>query len=95
MSLSDGTPVSAVSGTHCSHVVTRVGGTHGLGILPADADPETASMFVMPAVGYKGVDMCGPKLEDTVVVFGCGLIGLGVVAAAALRGCRWWWLRWV
>lgn len=88
MRLADGRSVSPVSGTHCSHIVTGVGGTHGLGVLPAGADLETASMFVMPAVGYKGVDMSEPKLGETVLVHGSGLIGLGVVAAAALRGCR-------
>jgi 2-desacetyl-2-hydroxyethyl bacteriochlorophyllide A dehydrogenase len=86
--LADGTAVSTVQGTHCSHIVTPVGGTHGLGILPEGAPMEAASMFVMPAVGFKGVDMAAPKLGQTVVVYGSGLIGLGVVAAASLRGCK-------
>ncbi len=88
LTLADGRSVSPVSGTHCSHIVTQVGGTHGLGILPAGADLEAASMFVMPAVSYNGVDMAEPKLGETVLVYGSGLIGIGVVAAAALRGCR-------
>lgn len=88
MELEDGTQISAVSGTHCSHIITRVGGTHGLGVLPAGGNLETTSLFVLPAVGYKGVDMAAPNLGETVVVYGCGSIGLGVVAAATLRGCR-------
>ena len=88
MTLADGTAVSRVSGTHCSHIITQAGGTHGLGILPDGAPMEAASMFVMPAVGYNGVNMSNPGLGDHVVVFGSGLIGLGVVAAASLRGCK-------
>lgn len=88
MTLTDGTAISPVAGTHCSHIITTVGGTHGAGILPAGAPMQEASMFVMPAVGYYGTDMSQPKLEDTVVVFGCGLIGQGVIAACSLRGCK-------
>lgn len=88
MSLPNGTAISPVSGTHCSHVITQVGGTHGLGVLPDTASMQTASMFVIPAVGFHGVDMAEPKMGQTVVVHGCGLIGLGVVAAASLRGCK-------
>lgn len=88
LKLTDGTDLSSVSGTHCSHIMTQVGSTHGLGVLPQDAPMETASLFVMPAVGFNGVDMAEPKLGESVVVYGCGLIGLGVVAAASLRGCK-------
>ena len=48
---------------------------------------DVASMFVMPAVGLFGVDMANPHMGTTVVVYGVGLIGLGVVAACAHRGC--------
>jgi threonine dehydrogenase-like Zn-dependent dehydrogenase len=41
----------------------------------------------MPAVGLYGVDMANPRMGESVVVFGCGLIGLGVVAACSHRGC--------
>ncbi len=88
MTLLDGTPVSPVSGTHCSYIVTQTGGTHGAGILPKGLSMETASMFVMPAVGYNGVNMSNPRIGESVVVFGCGQIGLGVVSASSLRGCH-------
>lgn len=48
---------------------------------------DIASMFVMPAVGLYGVDMANPRMGETIVVYGVGLIGLGVVAACAHRGC--------
>jgi len=79
--------ISCVSGTHCSHVVLKPGGTHGADHLPAGAPADLASMFVMPAVGYHGVNTACPKSGEHVVVYGCGLIGLGVVAACAARGC--------
>jgi L-iditol 2-dehydrogenase len=44
-------------------------------------------MYVMPAVGLYGVDMANPRMGQVVVVHGTGLIGLGVVAACAHRGC--------
>jgi len=87
MALGDGTAVSCVAGTHCSMLVTEPGGTHGAAVLGEGVDDAAASMFVMPAVGLFGVDMAGPQLGDTVVVCGAGPIGLGVVAAAAHRGC--------
>ena len=80
--------VSCASGAHCSKAVLDPNTDHGAERLPDGVDPETASMFVMPAVGLFGVDMANPRMGQTVVVFGCGLIGLGVVAACVHRGCR-------
>ena len=87
MQRSDGSRVSCVSGTHCSHIVVKPHTTHGVAVLPAGAAMDVASMFVMPAVGLYGVDMANPRTDQTVVVYGVGLIGLGVVAACAHRGC--------
>ncbi len=87
MRLLGGTDVSCVSGTHCSHVVRRPHTTHGVGHVPDEAGMDVASMFVMPAVGLFGVDMANPRMGQTVVVYGTGLIGLGVVATCAQRGC--------
>ena len=49
---------------------------------------DAAAMFVMPAVGLHGVDMANPRMGTKVVVYGVGLIGLGVVAACVHRGCE-------
>jgi 2-desacetyl-2-hydroxyethyl bacteriochlorophyllide A dehydrogenase len=86
--LAGGQKVSAVAGTHCSHAVADPAGTHGLAVLPDGVDPEPASLFVLPAVGLNGVDMANPRMGDTVVVQGAGLVGLGVIAACSHRGCR-------
>jgi len=87
ISKTDGSPVSGASGVHCSHAVTDVEGTHAAERLPDGVDEEAASMFVMPAVGLNGVDTANPRMGDTVVVYGSGLIGLGVIAACSHRGC--------
>ena len=87
MQMKDGTHVSCVSGAHCSHIVLNPNTTHGAAHLPDGASMETTSMFVMPAVALYGVDMANPRMGQTVVVHGTGLIGLGVVAACSNRGC--------
>jgi len=88
MQLASGQRVSCVSGAHSSRVVLRPHTTHGAALLPPGAPEDAASLFVMPAVGLHGVDMAQPRVGDTVIVHGCGLIGLGVVAECARRGCR-------
>jgi 2-desacetyl-2-hydroxyethyl bacteriochlorophyllide A dehydrogenase len=87
MSLPDGTAVSPTCGLHCSHAVVPPNETHGPAVLPEGVEDAPASLFVMPAVGLFGTDMAGPKMGETVVVYGVGLIGLGVVAACVHRGC--------
>lgn len=87
MALADGTPVSCVAGAHCSHMVRRPDTTHGVDHMIPGAAMDVASMFVMPAVALYGADMANPRMGQTVVVHGVGLIGLGVVAACAHRGC--------
>jgi L-iditol 2-dehydrogenase len=88
ISFPDGAPVSSVFGTHCSRIVLDVdpADTHGVARLPEGVSDEAASLFVMPAVGLYGVDMAGARLGETAVVYGVGLIGLGVVAACRHRG---------
>jgi len=88
MALADGTKVSCVSGSHASHIVAKAHTSHGVEKLPAGVPMDVASMFVMPAVALYGVDMANPRMGQSVVVFGTGLIGLGVVAACAHRGCE-------
>jgi 2-desacetyl-2-hydroxyethyl bacteriochlorophyllide A dehydrogenase len=85
--LADGQKVSAVAGTHCSLAVIDPNNTHGVAHLPDGVNEAAASMYVMPAVGLNGVDMANPRMGETVIVFGAGLIGLGVVAACSQRGC--------
>ncbi len=87
MAFPDGRPVSAVAGTHCSHAVIDPGKSHGVAQLPEGVREDAASLFVMPAVGLYGVDMANPRMGETVLVYGVGMIGLGVVAACAHRGC--------
>jgi len=87
MALSNGTVVSCVSGGHCSHIVTSPYGTHGVAKVISGAAMDVVSMFVLPAVGLNGVDMANPRMGQVVVVYGVGLIGLGVVAACVNRGC--------
>ncbi|HEY3282544.1 MAG TPA: zinc-binding alcohol dehydrogenase [Armatimonadota bacterium] len=87
MVLGDGQPVSCVSGAHCSHVVLRPNTSHGADLVPEGAPMDVAAMFVMPSVGLHGVDLANPRAGQTVVVYGVGLIGLGVVTACVHRGC--------
>ena len=86
MKLLDGTPVTLESGGHCSYIVTKPHTNHGVAKIIPGAPMDVASMFVMPAVGLNGVDMANPRMGETVVVYGAGLIGLGVIAACANRG---------
>ena len=86
MQLADGAPVSCVSGTHCSHAVIDPKTTHGIAHLPPGVPEEQAALFVMPAVALNGVDMANVRMGTTVLVYGCGQIGLGVVAFCRLRG---------
>ena len=88
LTLSDGTVVTAVTGGHCSRMVIDPNSTHGVAAIIGDCDMEVASMFVMPAVGLYGVDMANPRMGDLVVVYGCGQVGMGVLAACVHRGCR-------
>lgn len=86
MELLDGTKVSCVSGTHCSHAVIHPKTTHGLAKLPAGVDLDQGALYVMPSVALFGVDMANVQMGTVALVYGCGQIGLGVVAFCARRG---------
>ncbi|HTW10156.1 MAG TPA: zinc-binding alcohol dehydrogenase [Acidimicrobiales bacterium] len=81
-----GAALNCRSGTHSSVAVLNPSGDHGADIVPAGVSAETASLFVMPAVGLYGVDMAYVGVGATVAVIGLGMIGLGVVSAAVRRG---------
>ena len=76
--------INTCAGTHTS--VAIIDADAEVEILPPGVDPATGSMFVMPSVGYNAVDMAGVGLGDVVAVHGVGLIGLGALVAARLRG---------
>ena len=84
---SNGTPVSNTGGVHCSRIVIDPSDVYGAAHLPPGADMEKCCMFVMPAVGLHGVNMANPRMGEIVVVHGCGMIGLGSIAACVNRGC--------
>ncbi len=80
----DGQPVTICSGAHSSHALMPEDAE--VEPLPEGVDDDTGSMFVMPSVGYNAVDMAGIKMGDVVAFHAVGLIGLGALAAARLRG---------
>jgi 2-desacetyl-2-hydroxyethyl bacteriochlorophyllide A dehydrogenase len=79
-----GQQVNTCAGTHCS--LGLMDENAEVEPLPAGVDEATASMFVMPSVGYNAVNMAGVQMGNVVAVHGVGLIGLGALAAARLRG---------
>lgn len=88
MAFADGSSLHPATGAHCSHAVCRPNVENGAGPLPGGVPLDLASMFTMPAVGHHAVDRANPRTTDTVVIVGCGLIGLGLVASCAYRGCN-------
>lgn len=88
MELAKGGDVTPASGTHCSHVVLDSNNNRGVDHLPDGVNPAAGCLFVMPAVGLHGATMAGVTHRDRVAVVGCGLIGLGVVAACAGAGAE-------
>ncbi len=87
MSMSlNGEKINTAAGTHSSFAIVEPASAEGIAHLPPGVDEATGSMFVMPAVGYNAVNMAGVRMGDVVIVHGTGLIGLGAIAAARLRG---------
>ncbi|MEZ4866563.1 MAG: zinc-binding dehydrogenase [Caldilineaceae bacterium] len=79
-----GTKINTCAGTHCS--VAMMEESAEVELLPEGVNAATGSMFVMPSVGYNAVNMAGVQMGDVVAVHGVGLIGLGALVAARLRG---------
>lgn len=82
----DGLPVTICSGAHSSYALMPEDAE--VAHLPDGVDEATAALFVMPAVGYNAVDMAGVQMGDVVAVHAVGMIGLGALAAARLRGAE-------
>lgn len=80
----DGQAVTVCSGAHASHSLMPEDAE--VAHLPHGVDEATAALFVMPSVGYNAVDMAGVQMGDVVAFHAVGLIGLGALAAARLRG---------
>jgi len=80
----NGQPLTVCSGTHASYALMPEDAE--VEHLPAEVDDATAALFVMPSVGYNAVDMAGVQMGDVVAFHAVGLIGLGALAAARLRG---------
>jgi 2-desacetyl-2-hydroxyethyl bacteriochlorophyllide A dehydrogenase len=76
--------VNTCAGTHTSVAIMDT--TSEVEKLPNGVDEATGSMFVMPSVGYNAVDMAGVGMGNVVAFHGMGLIGLGALVAARLRG---------
>ena len=79
-----GQPLTVCSGTHASYALMPE--TADVDVLPAGVDDATGSLFVMPSVGYNAVDMADVQMGDVVAIHAVGLIGLGALVAARLRG---------
>jgi 2-desacetyl-2-hydroxyethyl bacteriochlorophyllide A dehydrogenase len=80
----NGEPINNCAGTHCSVAIMEESAE--VEKLPDGVDDATGSMFVMPSVGYNAVNMAQVQMGDVVAFHGVGLIGLGALAAARLRG---------
>lgn len=80
----NGQKINTCTGTHCS--VGLMGENAEVELLPDGVDEAVGSTFVMPAVGYNAVNMAGVQMGDVVAIHGIGLIGLGALVAARLRG---------
>lgn len=77
-------PINTCAGTHVAHAIVPEAAE--VELLPEGVDDATGSMFVMPSVGYNAVDMAGVQMGDVVAFHAVGLIGLGALVAARLRG---------
>ena len=80
----DGQPITICSGAHASYALMPEDAE--VELLPAGVDDATGALFVMPSVGYNAVDMAGVQMGDVAAFHAVGLIGLGALVAARLRG---------
>ena len=57
-------------------------------VLSENSNPEDTVLTEPLAVGFHAADRGGITDIDTVLVIGCGMVGLGAIARSALRGAR-------
>ena len=56
-------------------------------VIPADGlDPRTCALIEPMSVGFHAVSRASVADSDVVMVIGCGMVGMGAIARAALRG---------
>jgi len=56
-------------------------------VIPADGlDPRTCALIEPMSVGFHAVSRASITDSDVVMVIGCGMVGMGAIARAALRG---------
>lgn len=56
--------------------------------IPANVSDEAATFTVIGSIGLQGLRLCDPKLGETIVVVGLGLIGLITAELLVANGCR-------
>jgi len=56
--------------------------------LPDNVNDEDATFTVIGAIGLQGIRLCDPKLGETIVVVGLGLIGLITAELLIANGCK-------
>lgn len=56
--------------------------------IPGNVTDEEAAFTVIGSIGLQGIRLCDPKLGETIVVVGLGLIGLIAAELLVANGCR-------
>ena len=56
--------------------------------IPDNVTDEEAAFTVIGSIGLQGIRLCDPKLGETIVVVGLGLIGLITAELLVANGCR-------
>ncbi len=56
--------------------------------IPDNVSDEDATFTVIGAIGLQGIRLCDPKLGETIVVVGLGLIGLITAELLVANGCK-------
>lgn len=56
--------------------------------IPDNVSDECAAFTVIGSIGLQGIRLCDPKIGETVVVVGLGLIGLITAELLIANGCR-------